>query len=175
MVTANPIGLPDSTVGSQSDGLWGIRCTGGERKRNSSEDSAQRNRSAISSSRSLSAQYQTHTPRFSRPTRPASKRIRKWWLTVGCDFPIGVTRSQAQTSPPGAELMSESSRSRTGSANAANAVASCSASRSPRGISRAVPQHTFVVDPAVDRDAEPPSDLRLGCFAVIGSPIVMRH
>ena len=149
MVTANPTRLANRTVRSQSDGLWGFRCTEGKRERNSSDAPAQRNRSAISSRRSLSAQYQTHTPRFSRPTRPDSKRIRKWWLTVGCDFPIGVTRSQAQTSPPGAELMSESSRSRTGSANAANAVASSSASRSFSGMSRAVPQHTFVVDRAV--------------------------
>jgi hypothetical protein len=52
---------------------------------------------------------------------------------VGCDLPTG-SRSQAQISPSAA--ISEISRSRTGSLNAANAEASCSGRRDLRPSDR---------------------------------------
>ena len=120
----------------------GFRCSTG-----SAKPPDQANAARSSPNLSGTTRYQTQTPRFSLATRPASNRILRWWLTVGCERPIGSTRSHPHTSPPSAEPISERSRSRAGSANAANAVARASAAVSSRGTSATEPQQT---DGAVD-------------------------
>src|SRR6266542_148373 len=52
----------------------------------------------------------------------ARRRTERWWLTVGCERPIGSTRSQAQASPSVMLATIENRRSRAGSASALNAV-----------------------------------------------------
>ena len=74
----------------------------------------------------------THRPTFSLVMRPASARIARWWLTVGWLLPTGSSRSQLHAVPSGAAAISDSSRSRTGSARALNAPASSAAAGSSR-------------------------------------------
>src|SRR5262249_54659472 len=61
-------------------------------------------------------------------TRPASASCFMWCDTVGWASPTGSMRSQMQASPSGWAAISDSSRSRVGSARALNRRASCPAS-----------------------------------------------
>src|SRR5437763_2160769 len=91
-------------------------------------------------SRSGTTRHIIQRPRFSPVSRPASARAFVWWLIVGCDLPSGSSRSHEQVSPPSATRLN--SRSRTGSANAANIRASSAAASSPRGAAESGLQHT---------------------------------
>ena len=72
-------------------------------------------------------------------TRPASRRMRRWCETVGCESANASVRSQTQHSSPDARRLTIDTR--VGSASALKTPASCSASRaSITGAGRAPQQ-----------------------------------
>ena len=117
-----------------------------------------------SASRSRFSEYQTHLPRLSPWTRPASPRIFRWCEMVGWLFPRGSTKSQTQTSPSGDAANMLRTRSRTGSAKALNPVASSAASTAPRGADRTDGQHW-----STDRT------LTVGVALAIGFPLPLTN
>ena len=83
--------------------------------------------------RSRLSEYQTHLPRRSPCTSPASLKIFRWWETVGWLLPTGPTKSQTHTSPSGEDARMLRMRRRTGSASAWNPPASSPASSHVKG------------------------------------------
>ena len=79
--------------------------------------------------RSRSTEYQTHLPRRSPCTNPASLRTFRWWETVPWLLPTGSINSQTQTSPCGAAATMFKTRSRTGSPRALKPPARSAAER----------------------------------------------